>query len=119
VLGWAIVSRGKVDRLYLYRLEHEATKLFYIPSGWAERFPRTALLLEAGWRAEMPILWLMSSKGACCAEGLVDAAANCDQLTIPRHLRSVPHRLRLVPIGSLAEGARLQFVKPQLSLTPG
>jgi tRNA-specific 2-thiouridylase len=90
-----------------------------MPSGGVERFPRTALLLEAGWQVEGLIFWLMSSKGACCAEGVVDAAANCDQLATPRHLRSVPHRARLVPIGNLAESARLQFAKPQLSLTPG
>ena len=45
-----------------------------------------ALLVEAGWQVEGLTLWLMSGKGACCAEGLVDAAGICEQLGVPHHV---------------------------------
>jgi tRNA-specific 2-thiouridylase len=45
-----------------------------------------ALLVEAGWEVEGLTLWLMSGKGACCAEGLVDAAGICEQLGVPHHV---------------------------------
>jgi tRNA-specific 2-thiouridylase len=55
-------------------------------SGGVDSSLAAALLVEAGWQVEGLTLWLMSGKGACCAEGLVDAAAICDQLAIPHHL---------------------------------
>ena len=45
-----------------------------------------ALMVEAGWEVEGLTLWLMSGKGACCAEGLVDAAGICEQLGVPHHV---------------------------------
>ena len=42
-------------------------------SGGVDSSLTAALLVEAGWQVEGLTLWLMSGKGACCAEGLVDA----------------------------------------------
>ena len=55
-------------------------------SGGVDSSLTAALLVEAGWEVEGLTLWLMSGKGACCAEGLVDAAAICEQLAVPHHV---------------------------------
>ncbi len=55
-------------------------------SGGVDSSLTAALLLEAGWQVEGLTLWLMSGKGSCCAEGLVDAAGLCEQLGIPHHV---------------------------------
>lgn len=55
-------------------------------SGGVDSSLTAALLVEAGWQVEGLTLWLMSGKGACCAEGLVDAAAICEQLAVPHHV---------------------------------
>ena len=55
-------------------------------SGGVDSSLTAALLVEAGWRVEGLTLWLMSGKGSCCAEGLVDAAAICEQLGIAHHV---------------------------------
>ena len=55
-------------------------------SGGVDSSLTAALLVEAGWEVEGLTLWLMSGKGACCAEGLVDAAGICEQLGIPHHV---------------------------------
>ena len=55
-------------------------------SGGVDSSLTAALLVEAGWDVEGVTLWLMSGKGACCAEGLVDAAGICEQLGVPHHV---------------------------------
>ncbi|MBM5800314.1 MAG: tRNA 2-thiouridine(34) synthase MnmA [Cyanobacteria bacterium K_DeepCast_35m_m2_023] len=55
-------------------------------SGGVDSSLTAALLVQAGWQVEGLTLWLMSGKGACCAEGLVDAAGICEQLAIPHHV---------------------------------
>ena len=55
-------------------------------SGGVDSSLTAALLVEAGWDVEGLTLWLMSGKGACCAEGLVDAAGVCEQLGVPHHV---------------------------------
>ena len=55
-------------------------------SGGVDSSLTAALLVDAGWQVEGLTLWLMSGKGACCAEGLVDAAALCNQLGVPHHV---------------------------------
>ena len=55
-------------------------------SGGVDSSLTAALLVEAGWEVEGVTLWLMSGKGACCAEGLVDAAGICEQLGVPHHV---------------------------------
>jgi len=55
-------------------------------SGGVDSSLTAALLVEAGWQVEGLTLWLMSGKGACCAEGLVDAAGICEQLGVDHHV---------------------------------
>lgn len=55
-------------------------------SGGVDSSLTAALLVEAGWQVEGLTLWLMSGKGSCCADGLVDAAGVCKQLEIPHHV---------------------------------
>ena len=55
-------------------------------SGGVDSSLTAALLSSAGWEVEGLTLWLMSGKGACCAEGLVDAAGLCEELGIPHHV---------------------------------
>jgi tRNA-specific 2-thiouridylase len=55
-------------------------------SGGVDSSLAAALLVAAGWQVEGLTLWLMSGKGACCAEGLVDATGICDQLGIVHHV---------------------------------
>ena len=55
-------------------------------SGGVDSSLTAALLVEAGWDVEGMTLWLMSGKGACCSDGLIDAAAICEQLGIPHHV---------------------------------
>jgi len=55
-------------------------------SGGVDSSLTAALLVAAGWEVEGLTLWLMSGKGACCAEGLVDAAGICEQLGVPHHV---------------------------------
>jgi tRNA-specific 2-thiouridylase len=63
-----------------------------------------ALLLEAGWDVEGLTLWLMQGKGACCAEGLVDAAGICEQLGIPHHVVDFREHFRSTIVDFLVEG---------------
>ena len=55
-------------------------------SGGVDSSLSAALLVEAGWQVEGLTLWLMSGKGACCSDGLIDAAGICEQLKIPHHV---------------------------------
>ena len=55
-------------------------------SGGVDSSLTAALLRAAGWQVEGLTLWLMSGKGACCAEGLVDAAGLCEELGVPHHV---------------------------------
>ncbi len=55
-------------------------------SGGVDSSLSAALLVEAGWKVEGLTLWLMSGKGSCCSDGLVDAAGICDELNIPHHI---------------------------------
>ncbi len=55
-------------------------------SGGVDSSLTAALLVEAGWTVEGLTLWLMSGKGSCCSDGLVDAAGICKQLGIPHHV---------------------------------
>jgi len=73
-------------------------------SGGVDSSLTAALLVEAGWQVEGLTLWLMSGKGACCAEGLVDAAAICDQLAIPHHLVDFREHFQKEIVSFLVEG---------------
>ncbi len=55
-------------------------------SGGVDSSLSAALLVDAGWHVEGLTLWLMSGKGSCCADGLVDAASICEELGIDHHI---------------------------------
>ena len=55
-------------------------------SGGVDSSLTAALLCEAGWDVLGLTLWLMKGKGSCCSDGLIDAAAVCDQLGIKHHI---------------------------------
>ncbi|WP_087069403.1 tRNA 2-thiouridine(34) synthase MnmA [Cyanobium sp. NIES-981] len=73
-------------------------------SGGVDSSLTAALLVEAGWQVEGLTLWLMSGKGACCAEGLVDAAGICEQLGVPHHVVDFRDHFRAQIVDFLVEG---------------
>ncbi len=73
-------------------------------SGGVDSSLTAALLLEAGWQVEGLTLWLMSGKGSCCAEGLVDAAGLCEQLGIAHHVVDSRERFRTQIVDLLVQG---------------
>ena len=77
------VGQAVLERLRLWPGEHRVAVGL---SGGVDSSLTAALLVEAGWRVEGLTLWLLSGKGACCAEGLVDAAGICEQLGVPHHV---------------------------------
>ena len=76
-------GRAALERLRQWPGEHRVAVGL---SGGVDSSLTAALLVEAGWHVEGLTLWLMSGKGACCAEGLVDAAGICEQLGIDHHV---------------------------------
>ena len=75
-------------------------------SGGVDSSLTAALLVEAGWTVEGLTLWLMSGKGSCCAEGLVDAAGICNQLGIPHHVVDSRDTFQQEIVGRLVDGYR-------------
>ena len=75
-------------------------------SGGVDSSLTAALLVEAGWEVEGLTLWLMSGKGACCAEGLVDAAGICEQLGIPHHVVDTRDTFQQEIVQRLVDGYR-------------
>ena len=75
-------------------------------SGGVDSSLTAALLVEAGWEGEGLTLWLMSGKGACCAEGLVDAAGICEQLGIPHHVVDTRDTFRKEIVNRVVDGYR-------------
>ena len=73
-------------------------------SGGVDSSLTAALLVEAGWQVEGLTLWLMSGKGACCAEGLVDAAGICEQLAVPHHVVDFREHFKAQIVDFLVEG---------------
>jgi tRNA-uridine 2-sulfurtransferase len=84
-VGTAATPAGAaaLDRLRAWPGEHRVAVGL---SGGVDSSLTAALLVQAGWQVEGLTLWLMSGKGACCAEGLVDAAGICEQLGVPHHV---------------------------------
>ncbi|WP_370593350.1 tRNA 2-thiouridine(34) synthase MnmA [Synechococcus sp. BSF8S] len=73
-------------------------------SGGVDSSLTAALLVAAGWQVEGLTLWLMSGKGACCAEGLVDAAGLCEQLGVPHHVVDSRERFQQQIVDFLVQG---------------
>jgi tRNA-specific 2-thiouridylase len=73
-------------------------------SGGVDSSLTAALLVEAGWSVEGLTLWLMSGKGACCAEGLVDAAGICEQLGVQHHVVDFREHFKAQIVDFLVEG---------------
>jgi tRNA-specific 2-thiouridylase len=73
-------------------------------SGGVDSSLTAALLVEAGWQVEGLTLWLMSGKGSCCAEGLVDAAGICEQLGIAHHVVDARARFQEQIVDFLVQG---------------
>ncbi|MBU6250866.1 MAG: tRNA 2-thiouridine(34) synthase MnmA [Cyanobacteria bacterium REEB417] len=73
-------------------------------SGGVDSSLTAALLVEAGWQVEGLTLWLMSGKGACCAEGLVDAAGICEQLGVPHHVVDFREHFKQQIVDFLVQG---------------
>ena len=73
-------------------------------SGGVDSSLTAALLVRAGWSVEGLTLWLMQGKGACCAEGLVDAAGICEQLGIPHHIIDSRQRFQREIVDVLISG---------------
>ncbi|MFN9645315.1 MAG: tRNA 2-thiouridine(34) synthase MnmA [Cyanobacteriota bacterium] len=101
-----VTSRTPAGEATLERLRHWPGDHQVVVglSGGVDSSLTAGLLVEAGWRVEGLTLWLMSGKGACCAEGLVDAVAICDQLGIPHHLIDFRARFEQEIVRFLVEG---------------
>ena len=55
-------------------------------SGGVDSSLSAALLVKDGWEVDGLTLWLMKGKGSCCSDGLIDAAAICEDLGINHHI---------------------------------
>jgi tRNA-specific 2-thiouridylase len=55
-------------------------------SGGVDSSTAAAVLHYQGYEVIGLTLWLMKGKGQCCSEGMVDAAAICEQLGISHHI---------------------------------
>ncbi|WP_052043771.1 MULTISPECIES: tRNA 2-thiouridine(34) synthase MnmA [unclassified Prochlorococcus] len=73
-------------------------------SGGVDSSLTAALLVEAGWKVEGLTLWLMTGKGSCCTDGLIDAAGICKQLGIPHHVVDARKTFQKEVIESLVKG---------------
>ena len=73
-------------------------------SGGVDSSLAAALLVEAGWAVEGVTLWLMAGKGACCSDGLVDAAGICEQLGIAHHVVDAREIFRQQVVDPLVSG---------------
>ena len=93
--------RAAIDYLRALPGEHRVVAGL---SGGVDSSLTAALLQSAGWEVEGLTLWLMSGKGACCAEGLVDAAGLCEELGIPHHLLDSRQHFREQIVDFLVEG---------------
>ncbi len=73
-------------------------------SGGVDSSVSAALLIQAGWKVEGLTLMLMEGKGACCSDGLIDAAGICEQLGIRHHFIESKKIFENEVINSLVKG---------------
>ena len=77
------VSDKTLQKLKVLQGEHDIAVGL---SGGVDSSLTAALFVDAGWKVSGITLWLMSGKGSCCSDGLIDAAGICDQLKIAHHV---------------------------------
>jgi len=94
-------GQAALERLRAWPGEHRVAVGL---SGGVDSSLTAALLVEAGWQVEGLTLWLMSGKGACCAEGLVDAAGICEQLGVPHHVVDFREHFQAQIVDFLVQG---------------
>ena len=73
-------------------------------SGGVDSSLTAALLHEARWAVTGVTLWLMKGRGACCSDGLVDAAGICEQLGVPHHVLDARQTFQQEVVDVLVEG---------------
>ena len=73
-------------------------------SGGVDSSLTAALLHEARWAVTGVTLWLMKGRGACCSDGLVDAAGICEQLGVPHHILDARQTFQQEVVDVLVEG---------------
>ena len=73
-------------------------------SGGVDSSLTAALLQEARWSVTGVTLWLMKGRGACCSDGLVDAAGVCEQLGVPHHVLDARDTFQQEVVDPLVEG---------------
>ena len=73
-------------------------------SGGVDSSLTAALLHEARWAVTGVTLWLMKGRGACCSDGLVDAAGICEQLGVPHHILDARQTFQQEVVDALVEG---------------
>ncbi|MDA1247500.1 MAG: tRNA 2-thiouridine(34) synthase MnmA [Cyanobacteria bacterium] len=94
-------GQAALERLRAWPGEHRVAVGL---SGGVDSSLTAALLVEAGWQVEGLTLWLMSGKGSCCAEGLVDAAGICEQLGVPHHVVDFREHFQAQIVDFLVQG---------------
>ena len=73
-------------------------------SGGVDSSLTAALLHEAQWDVTGVTLWLMKGRGACCSDGLVDAAGICEHLGVPHHILDARQTFQQEVVETLVEG---------------
>ena len=73
-------------------------------SGGVDSSLTAALLHEARWSVTGVTLWLMKGRGACCSDGLVDAAGVCEQLGVTHHILDARETFQKEVVDGLVEG---------------
>ncbi len=75
-----------IEKVSEKNLEKPLGKIVVGLSGGVDSSVAAALLHRAGYAVTGLTLWLMSGKGQCCSEGMVDAARLCEELEIPHEI---------------------------------
>jgi tRNA-specific 2-thiouridylase len=77
---------SNIEKVSEKNLEKPLEKIVVGLSGGVDSSVAAALLHRAGYDVTGLTLWLMSGKGQCCSEGMVDAARLCEELGIPHEI---------------------------------